>query len=159
MGWNQQVLGSTLAPSTWAGTSSVLGSTLAPGSPPPRVLWAWQQEACTFDRLVQVLARSKQSVQAGWAVLEAMHAGGEAVCVPAVNVVLAAQARTRDMDAVFDTFLALSARLCLQPTTAVYNTLMEACWRCGRAEVVLLLRDEMLQKGLLPNAVRPCRLS
>jgi pentatricopeptide repeat protein len=123
------------------------------------VFWAWQQEACTFDRLVQVLARSKQSVQAGWAVLEAMHAGGEAVCVPAVNVVLAAQARTRDMDAVFDTFLALSARLCLQPTTAVYNTLMEACWRCGRAEVVLLLRDEMLQKGLLPNAVRPCRLS
>mmetsp|Transcript_7189 Transcript_7189/g.13633 ORF Transcript_7189/g.13633 Transcript_7189/m.13633 type:complete len:653 (+) Transcript_7189:90-2048(+) len=109
-----------------------------------------------FPNVVEALSERVEAVDEAYFMLVGMLEAGEDVCVPAVNVVVAACARVGDLGRAFETFLELQRTFKLEPTTQVYNTLMRACSSHGQGELVPQLLQEMESKGLTADCETHC---
>ncbi|TXT15987.1 hypothetical protein VHUM_00490 [Vanrija humicola] len=103
----------------------------------------------TVRPIVKVLSNTELVDQAFYA-LEDMHKEGEVVDVAALNAVIEASSRLRDLQRARATQLA-AADLGVTPTLETFNIVLEACSHGSHRHLADTLLKEIAEAGLQPN--------
>eukprot|EP00238_Polyblepharides_amylifera_P002994 CAMPEP_0196589646 /NCGR_PEP_ID=MMETSP1081-20130531/64163_1 /TAXON_ID=36882 /ORGANISM="Pyramimonas amylifera, Strain CCMP720" /LENGTH=666 /DNA_ID=CAMNT_0041912501 /DNA_START=61 /DNA_END=2061 /DNA_ORIENTATION=+ len=109
------------------------------------------QSWVAFTPLVHGFSLSTAHLDKAYHTLVDMRAANQSVPAAAVNLILAACVNMGNINRAFETFVELESVFGLTPTVELYTTLMQACWKNSKPEVVHELYDEMKERGLLPS--------
>ncbi|KAF2467323.1 uncharacterized protein BDR25DRAFT_292449 [Lindgomyces ingoldianus] len=91
-------------------------------------------------------------------ILQSFEHSGRKVPTSAINVCIQASVHRGRLEEALEIYKALHTVSQAGPTTATFNILFQGCHRAGRKELAMFLASEMIQLGVVPDALTYDRL-